>query len=245
MEKGNEVKGHGNHYTTKFRQYGPRLGRWLSLDPMKNKFPSKSPYMAMDNSPIFLMDPNGDSTFVKRNKDGTLRVTGGNLADDPKKQDKGVYIKGEDGSIKEQVGESLTSHSFVDGDGDFVKGAVINPNSTEGQDFIDEEIIAGDPSLDIYMKNATNGERYDFKNRGIDERPSNMTEQQYRYRGSVTENGKFASARDFGNMGAGIVAGRSGLAWFEARLGFDGYQYWSRGKFTTEPKVTQKAQKFG
>ena len=33
MEKDDEVKGVGNSYNTTFRQYDPRLGRWMSLDP--------------------------------------------------------------------------------------------------------------------------------------------------------------------------------------------------------------------
>jgi RHS repeat-associated protein len=33
METDKEVSGTGNSYTTQFRQYDPRIGRWLSLDP--------------------------------------------------------------------------------------------------------------------------------------------------------------------------------------------------------------------
>jgi len=58
------------------------------------------------------------------------------------------------------------------------------------------------------MANAGNGEKYDFKDQGKDERPEGTTVEQYRYRGSSTENGEFGSARDFGNIGAGMVAGR-------------------------------------
>ena len=32
MEADPELKGNGNSYTTEFRQYDPRLGRWLSLN---------------------------------------------------------------------------------------------------------------------------------------------------------------------------------------------------------------------
>jgi len=37
-----EVKGGGNSYTTEFRQLDPRIGRWLSLDPLMSKFPNQS-----------------------------------------------------------------------------------------------------------------------------------------------------------------------------------------------------------
>jgi RHS repeat-associated protein len=49
----------GNSYTTEFRQYDPRLGRWLSLDPLASSFPWQSPYCAFDNNPVLLVDPSG------------------------------------------------------------------------------------------------------------------------------------------------------------------------------------------
>lgn len=56
MEKEEDVAG----YTTMFRQYDPRLGRWLSVDPKGSIQPYLSPYIGMNNNPIFLTDPNGD-----------------------------------------------------------------------------------------------------------------------------------------------------------------------------------------
>jgi len=41
MEKDDEVKGKGNSYTTHFRMLDPRLGRWLSTDPI-TPLPSES-----------------------------------------------------------------------------------------------------------------------------------------------------------------------------------------------------------
>jgi RHS repeat-associated protein len=60
-EMDNEVKNGGNSYTTFFRQLDPRLGRWLSLDPKISSMPWQSPYCSMDNKPIWLNDPLGDS----------------------------------------------------------------------------------------------------------------------------------------------------------------------------------------
>jgi RHS repeat-associated protein len=59
MEHDMEVSGEGNSYTTEFRQYDPRLGRWKSLDPLMAQFPWQSPYVAFDNNPIFYTDPLG------------------------------------------------------------------------------------------------------------------------------------------------------------------------------------------
>jgi RHS repeat-associated protein len=60
MEKDDEVKGSGNHYTTEWRQYDPRLGRWMSLDPAMAKYAGWSPYSFSFNNPIWWNDPGGD-----------------------------------------------------------------------------------------------------------------------------------------------------------------------------------------
>lgn len=59
MEQDPETSGNGNSYTTEFRQYDPRLGRWKSLDPLMAQFPWQSPYCAFDNNPIYYVDPYG------------------------------------------------------------------------------------------------------------------------------------------------------------------------------------------
>jgi RHS repeat-associated protein len=59
MELDPEMKGKGNEYTTEFRQYDPRVGRWMSLDPLMMQFPWISPYCAFDNNPVFYTDPMG------------------------------------------------------------------------------------------------------------------------------------------------------------------------------------------
>ncbi|PHR45046.1 MAG: hypothetical protein COA32_13680 [Fluviicola sp.] len=59
MEADGEVSGEGNSYTTQFRQYDPRLGRWKSRDPLQASFPWQSPYVAFDNNPIYYTDPLG------------------------------------------------------------------------------------------------------------------------------------------------------------------------------------------
>jgi RHS repeat-associated protein len=76
MEADDEVKGEGNSYTTEFRQYDPRLGRWLSLDPLFQNFPWQSPYVAFDNNPIVNNDPRGlaaESTNDVGDKKGKLQ----------------------------------------------------------------------------------------------------------------------------------------------------------------------------
>jgi len=57
-EKDDEIKGEGNSYTTYFRAYDPRIGRWLSRDPIKTAW--ESPYAFSRNNPIVYNDPLGD-----------------------------------------------------------------------------------------------------------------------------------------------------------------------------------------
>lgn len=60
-EKDDEIKGSGNSYTTEFRQWDPRLGRWLSPDPVIKHH--ESPYAWNTNNPILYIDEFGaDST---------------------------------------------------------------------------------------------------------------------------------------------------------------------------------------
>jgi RHS repeat-associated protein len=61
MERDDEVVGGGNSYTTEFRQYDSRIGRWLSIDPQFRNYPWQSPYAALDNNPIVKIDPRGDA----------------------------------------------------------------------------------------------------------------------------------------------------------------------------------------
>ena len=63
MEKDDEVKGVGGHYTTHFRQYDSRLGRWMSLEPKPVAW--ESYYAAYRNNPIYFIDPRGDIPWSK------------------------------------------------------------------------------------------------------------------------------------------------------------------------------------
>ncbi len=58
-EKDDEVKGDGNEYATEFRQYDPRLGRWMVTDPLASKGAGISPYAFCFNSPLLFIDPDG------------------------------------------------------------------------------------------------------------------------------------------------------------------------------------------
>jgi RHS repeat-associated protein len=58
-EKDDEMKGEGNSYTTEFRQYDPRLGRWLSPDPLASLEPAWTTYRFCFNNPLIYTDEDG------------------------------------------------------------------------------------------------------------------------------------------------------------------------------------------
>lgn len=57
FERDDELKGRGASYYAEARLYDPRLGRWLSADPIQPA--QRSPYAAFGNNPLRFGDPRG------------------------------------------------------------------------------------------------------------------------------------------------------------------------------------------
>jgi RHS repeat-associated protein len=62
-ENDNEVKGEGAQQDYGLRIYDPRLGRFLSIDPLETKFPFYTPYQFAGNTPIRFIDLDGAETY--------------------------------------------------------------------------------------------------------------------------------------------------------------------------------------
>lgn len=58
-ENDNEVKGEGNQQDYGFRISDPRLGRFLSVDPLSRKYADLTPYQFASNTPIWASDVDG------------------------------------------------------------------------------------------------------------------------------------------------------------------------------------------
>lgn len=58
-ENDNEVKGEGNQQDYGMRIYDPRLGRFLSVDPLTKNYPGLTPYQFASNRPIDGIDLDG------------------------------------------------------------------------------------------------------------------------------------------------------------------------------------------
>jgi RHS repeat-associated protein len=58
-ENDNEVKGVGDQVDYGMRVYDPRVGRFMSVDPLQKKYPELIPYQYASNNPIALVDIDG------------------------------------------------------------------------------------------------------------------------------------------------------------------------------------------
>lgn len=85
-------------YMTYFRQYDPRLGRWLSLDPVTQ--PWQSPYNAFDANPVFYADPSG--------AEGEVSTEGGGGSGLPASQES----PGANGEVAGNLNEGYTLREF-------------------------------------------------------------------------------------------------------------------------------------
>jgi len=232
------------------RYFDPEAIQWLGIDPQAEKFPAVSPYCFSLNSPISLTDPDGRSTLVADIGNHKYMVVGGDQKDGSMDINL-VNIKGEKTGV---LGQSATMNSFFSDKGQPVYGAVIDPMNTEGISFVRDEVMGtGNSLIDFanYFWSARNGERNDFKDRGVDDIrkfPAMVDLYHYRggYFGSRGDVPVFASARDIGNIGAGFKAGAIGLPWIVTRFGFDIYQ--NRRNLTRldpEGAPTQAAERLG
>lgn len=64
QEKDDEVKGNGNHIDFGARGYDPRIGRWLSVDPLWKEYPAQTDYGFALNNPVMFVDKDGQEVFA-------------------------------------------------------------------------------------------------------------------------------------------------------------------------------------
>ena len=196
------------------------------------------------------VDPEGTSTRVKKLDNGTYEIIGGDLYDN----DLGIYVGyyDKEGNWVQTgdnpIGYTPTLYSFYDSDmapgQGWQNGSIINPTDNMGVSFL--STIKAGVTLSEYLDKARSGHQWDVKTTNNTEKEIDGIDY---YRGMPigSKNGipVFASARDVGNIAAGIVAGSHGMSWLTARFGFDLYQSWSVKYLTIEGPSTQHAQLYG
>ena len=70
----NTINGEANMYSTEFRMFDCRLGRWMSMDALTDQFPWMSPFVGMDNNPVMLVDPLGLESMLPEAKVKTKKT---------------------------------------------------------------------------------------------------------------------------------------------------------------------------
>ena len=138
------------------------------------------------------------------------------------------YVKDYQGNVRAVVDgsgmlEEINSYYPY---GALMGGSKINLNDNSGRYFLNK-MASDNITLDDYMKKAKTGSPYDFKSTNGDSKPiPNIDVYRGMPIGGKTSNGQLliSSARDIGNIAAGLVAAKNGIPWKAARIAFDTYQ---------------------
>jgi RHS repeat-associated protein len=158
-EGDSEIKGEGNSYTTEFRQYDPRLGRWLSLDPLiKNH---ESPYAAFANNPIWFTDPNGADT--------TLYANSRELVNDMINPESKNYNEAFATDFQRLVDDKNSVYSFIQWDGAKKedKGTTFGRASASGKNDKGQNLINIEYSLETTSQGHTLDALFEETNHGV------------------------------------------------------------------------------
>ncbi|KAB1064894.1 RHS repeat protein [Salibacter halophilus] len=118
MREVDEISGTGNHYTTFYREYDPRINQWWSVDPEAISMPWQSPYVPMSRNPISRIDPLGDRDdwVEKTDENGNTKIVWDDKvtsADDKDLKEGDKYLGKEGYAIDEKTGEAV--HYMKDG----------------------------------------------------------------------------------------------------------------------------------
>ena len=117
------------------RQYDPAMGRFLTIDPMAEKYYSVSPYAYCNNNPIRFIDPSGMNWYEAQN--GTITWTDYMSQKDLDDNDiKGKYLGQAhvnfNGSRNEALGTKNGKTGYIDGDGAVTASVTLyGPNSAD------------------------------------------------------------------------------------------------------------------
>jgi len=72
QEHDDEIFGDGNAISFDARILDPRLGRWLSIDPLFKSYASHSPYCSFANNPVFWQDSKGEKLVLGGDREKAL-----------------------------------------------------------------------------------------------------------------------------------------------------------------------------
>ncbi len=99
-ENDNEVKGEGNQINYGMRAYDPRIGRFLSLDPLQINYPELTPYQFSNNNPILFIDIDGLEGDYFFNKDAKGKFVFINYVDHGKGAPNRFFVRDAQGTTQ-------------------------------------------------------------------------------------------------------------------------------------------------
>ena len=141
-----------NLYDYSARYYESALGRFMSIDPLCEKYYSISPYVYCANNPINAIDPDGQDfrLLIQRDKDGN--ITGLTI-------ESTVYITGENASAERaselnKMVKDIYRSKIMDG----IKVS-FNVNYEYNKDITASDLKSGDNLFDFNSKVSTNDDR--------------------------------------------------------------------------------------
>ncbi len=109
-EMDGELKGEGNSVNFKFRMHDPRLGRFLSIDPLISKYPHNSPYAFSENKVIHAIELEGLEAWYTNDGGGDgIRPEGTPAAAGPLSED----YADEQGLVSGETPVSEVNKQFV------------------------------------------------------------------------------------------------------------------------------------
>ncbi len=73
------------------RMYDPTIARWMSVDPMAEKYYPLSPYVYCANNSVSIVDYHGDSLWVKNNRNEYQYNNGSFYLNGQKVKEKGFF----------------------------------------------------------------------------------------------------------------------------------------------------------
>ncbi|MBW7868457.1 MAG: hypothetical protein H3C31_09060 [Brumimicrobium sp.] len=76
QEKDDEIKGKGNSVNYSFRMHDPRLGRFLSLDPLSPDYPWNSPYAFSENRVLDAIELEGKEALIMNRQNKSITIAG-------------------------------------------------------------------------------------------------------------------------------------------------------------------------
>lgn len=128
-ENDSEIKGSGNSQDYGFRIYDPRLGRFLSVDPLTKDYPELTPYQFASNSPIQAIDLDGLEGFQYTEKikgengnTTTKRIIELDIHIAVKDKAMSSHFKSSDiPTIQSNLNSEFNNKGFVDNDGNQVE----------------------------------------------------------------------------------------------------------------------------